>query len=424
MKLKAPAFYVFLLGVYLFLLSAPIYGISNLRFSRILTLILLPFCVVLFFGKLSRIGLPFFFYLLISAVYIFIASIFGTSRGFSHAFGFVECILYSFVILCLFLQLSLPEISQALLVPASLNFGIALYQLNNARSMSFGSEAVPFASYVMPSYDRLHHTSPFGSLGTAVRVSGGLNDPSIFGGFIIVFSIIGLILYGHMRQKARFSDLSLLPRTRFLYKTPFLLCILIGFLTFSKSYSLTLFSYLFFRVSVPFLLSARSPKIPFQFRFLNVYGLILILAILFSLFFVLLNFNFIDSTYLSDLTDFAAMRFGSDSGHLDLFRQSTQAISFLPNGFDCQYCSSHRLVISLMVQFGLLLGSILFLLLLFLPLYLAYSAKLPFELKCNLIALSLSTMVGLNLYDYFLYPIYWLALSFILFCRLKPYAFF
>lgn len=362
------------------MLTAPIfvYGIEtsfgNFRFSRffLICLLLLAFKISTqkkFLITLSDLWIIHFW--LLSILYIFI---FPKELGnFIYLGGISECFIYYFVFrIFSYFVFSPVEISKLYIYSSFPSLFIALFQQYNLFFGNTEAPAIPFFEYSLPIYDRLSSGSIFGYSHGVGRLSGAMNDPNIF---CIYGASIALLSFWASRLKK--SNKMLLQANGVVWSA-------ICFFTFSKS------GYLSF-ICGAFLL----------FPFRNLVKKIALTA--FSLYFI---YPFIK--------EFFEVRFSLqniDSGHWEYTKQYFGQINWLGHGVgSLSLGSTHRLALTLVLQFGIL-GILFYLFLCFLVFKNCFSKKCKNSYCLGVVSTLLCVFIGVNLYDCFLYYFFWFFLS-------------
>jgi hypothetical protein len=382
----------------LFLLTSPliVYGITfcgiNIRFSRLFLILaaLNIFCLRLSFNKVLIID--YFNSLIVIFAFCGLLWTPSVSQWVVKFFGFLECILiYYLTTLYCVDKNSLVRAVLCYLYSSFFVVFVCLWQLYNLLTSNIDAKAIPFAGIAMLNYyERLNDLSAFGIAGNISRLSGPFNDPNMLAGYIssIVLLLTTLFL-------KRISQI----KYKYLICCYYCFLVFILMLTFSKS---GLLSFLAGMLTLAFLGRA--------FRVLLMFIAVAVASYLIYLFF-------------PEMVD--ARISAGDSGHLEFMEQTLHSLYSLPlndlllgSGFGgAEQTSTHRLLFTLVAELGIF-GLLYWLLISTRTAYILFygyciknksNSKL---LAVSLIASLVSIIVGLNLYDYFLYPFVWIIFAF------------
>ena len=365
----------------LLIYGVDIYGI-NMRISRLIFLIFAPVLAIAICRAPEKIAvdklfmlvlLPFYTYSLMSVLWS------NDFNGYLNRMAMLTEVnlIYIYVRYAGSSEVNSQHILNAYIYSAILPILIAYWQLSNV-IFRFDISEVPFISLLIPEkYNNLESYGAFGSLDGFSRLSSSFGEPNMFAGYLSTIILLSFLFSARNRTQKNvllFIQIS---------------AIMMLILTVSKSGILSF--------AIGYTIIALKIK---KFRHWFKYIVIVLSAILIGL--AMQGF------------DDALNRFTDDTGHVDFMMEVLDSMSninlFIGEGFGSyEFGSSHRFILTRIYEggfFGLLFSIVLSLF----PIAILCkirNTKKTNEEKIIVLAASVSIILGLNLYDYFIHLFPW-----------------
>jgi len=386
--------YFFLLNI--FIISAPlvVYGFSmfggSVRISRILIIIILPLLLLKIMENPFLIKRDNFFlyamlpYLIYTTISILWSPNVETGTGIQRLGGLYEIVIVYLIIIAADINAeNVLKILKVYLISAIVPLGVGIWQIAN-NILQFSSIEIPFNQFVITGkYNEL--AGRYFSAGSGItRISSTFAEPNIFGCYlasVFLFSLLFKINKKWIRSIFRIFQLSIL---------------IVIIFTLSK------LAYLFLIIGLLYI--TRKNK---KYIFTIIFIILLMIVII-----VLLNYYKV-SNILNRLT--------GDSGHYKIFVESLSEIQginyFIGAGIgSIPYGSWHRFIISRIYESGMI-GLIFAFAVSIIPInIMRLKVKNRYEkkIKNNFAGVMLSTIIGLNAYDYFIHLWPWIVIGIIM----------
>jgi hypothetical protein len=274
-----------------------------------------------------------------------------------------------------------------------ITIAICLYQILHVSRGDNDIAAIPFPQFAMVDfYDRLDSMGGFGVAGNMTRISGAFNEPNMLAGYLVSLLLLrGLVdLTGHSKSRVRILSAAIA-----------VVLFLLSLLTFSKSGVLSYICGIF----VMYAFSGKTDKIDIGMS-ITMLGA--------------------GAAVLTLFPEMVAARFsGSDSGHAT-YTLNILANLFAKPGFEIfrgagfgglEEGSAHTFLLTIAFEIGLV-GVMLWAAVMYVPVSVyrrIKSLRLSPNLKygyASLIASCVAIILGLNLYDYLMYPFVWIIFGF------------
>lgn len=402
---------------FLFLLSAPLnlYGFClpafNLRFSRIFLILTVVGLILDYIVSIRPILIrlqPFDYMLglylllaLVSGVYVQDYGSFST-----RIFGLAECILILYVVRLLTYESEMFTKSLHFYLLSSIFVILgAFYQLYSLRNNP-GGLALPFPSILLTErYETLTELEHFGgSFGGFLRASSTFGEPNMMAGYcssMIPFAMAMLLTVYERRKRIISLGYALL-----------VIGIAIAMISaVSKSGILTAFTAI---ITFVFIVSKiLGPRQRHKIIFLLIISLLAV------------------GIYAYYAKDFFLTRLELlDSGHFEYRMEAIQDFiegSLLGTGYgNYKYVSAHTLLLTALLELGILGGLVMFFLSVLPIIYLRLGdglfsmserdqrARMHYFFYAGGFAAYISLIIGLYLYDYWLHPFTWIGIGFFL----------
>lgn len=358
-----------------------IYGI-NVRISRLIVLVSAPLLAVAVFREPVKLAVDKLFILIFLPFYAYSLMSLLWSTEFS---GYMNrmAMLTEVYLIYIYIRYAGSSndnnsyILNAYVYSAILPILIAYWQISNV-IFRFDATEVPFASLLIPEkYNNLESYGAFGSLDGFSRLSSSFGEPNMFGGYlstIILVSFSFIIRNKFQKNVLLFIQIS---------------AIMMLVLTVSKSGILSF--------AIGYAIIALKIK---KFRYWFKYIVATLAAMLIGL--TMQGF------------DDALNRFLDDTGHVDFMMGVLDSMSninvFIGEGFGSYaFGSSHRFILTRIYEGGFF-GFLFSIVLSIIPIVILFNVKNTNKInekKIIVLAASVSVIIGLNLYDYFIHLFPW-----------------
>lgn len=365
----------------LLIYGVDIYGI-NMRISRLIFLIFAPVLVIAICRAPEKIAvdklfmlvlLPFYAYSLMSVLWS------NDFNGYMNRMAMLTEVnlIYIYVRYAGSSEVNSQYILNAYIYSAIVPLLIAYWQLSNV-IFRFDTSEVPFTSLLIPEkYNNLESYGAFGSLDGFSRLSSSFGEPNMFAGYLSAIILLSFLFSARNRTQKNvllFIQIS---------------TIMMLILTVSKSGILSF--------AIGYAIIALKIK---KFRRWFKYIVIVLSAILIGL--AMQGF------------DDALNRFTDDTGHVDFMIGVLDSMSninlFIGEGFGSyEFGSSHRFILTRIYEGGFL-GLLFSMVLSIFPVAILCKIRntnQKNEEKIIVLAASVSIIIGLNLYDYFIHLFPW-----------------
>ena len=365
----------------LLIYGADIYGI-NLRISRLIVLIFTPVLMIAICRAPEKIAadklfmlvlLPFYTYSLMSALWS------NDFNGYMNRMAMLTevYLIYIYVRYAGSSEGNNRHILNAYIYSAILPILIAYWQLSNV-VFRFDDSEVPF-TYLLISekYNNLESYGAFGSLDGFSRLSSSFGEPNMFGGYLSTIILLSFL----------FSARNRLQKNMLLFIQISAIMMLI--LTVSKS---GILSFAIGYACIAF----KIKKFRHWFKYIAATIFVMLVGL------ALLDYN--------DTLN----RFTDDTGHVDFMMGVLDSMAnvnlWIGEGFGSyEFGSSHRFILTRIYEggfFGLLFSIVLSIFPVVILCKMRNTKKINEE-KIIVLAASISIIIGLNLYDYFIHVFPW-----------------
>lgn len=385
-----------------FLITSPliVYGIhlpvANLRFARLfILLVIFLYIVFVVLRPFARLGVKITTFEIVVAfvsIYALLGILWSDEALWGKRFwGWIECIAIYFSVLWFCQHKRALEIAiRIYILSVFFVLYVCFWQFSNALAGNIDLVAVPFSQFaILDFYDRLHSSGAFGIAGNVTRLSGPFNDPNMLAGYLGSLLCM-LTISMSSRRTITISNVT--------YYTFFFVTAAALLLTFSKSGLIAM--------TLGILIIISQGRLSGELRLIIV-SLFLVAGTM-----VLLVFPEMITVRIE----------AADSGHIQYLEEvltdiSKSAIGELLRGGGFGIASTHRLVTTLFAELGIV-GILLWTVMTLFPyqlykrVFISIRRKEDASMGLGLLGAVVCIAVGVNLYDYMMYPFVWIIFGF------------